>query len=158
MGSNGHSRPYDRVSVGKPPYGRDKLPEMEVITEAKKLERHTLILTSNEKRYPKKYRITFVNRIQAEALDITGDLMEANDLLLNDEVERELRFRAQRSALRNCRRLIHHIETSLDMGMIDAGSFEYWAKMANDVRNMAAAWYQSDKKRAAKIDAQKQKK
>ncbi len=157
MGSNGHSRQYDRGGAQRPPYGRDKLPEMEVITEAKKLEKHTLILTSNEKRYPKKYRITFVNRIQAEALDVTGDLMEANDLLLNDDTERELRFRAQRSALRNCRRLIHHIEISHEMGMIDAGSFEYWARLANNVRNMAAAWYQSDKKRAAKIDAQRQK-
>jgi hypothetical protein len=132
-----------------------KLPEMAVIVEAKKLERHTLALTSNEKRFPKKYRIVFVNRILDEAFNITGLLMEANDYVLGDLNERPLRYRAQKSALRNCRLLIHHIETSHDMNLISADSFSFWVEMANGVRNRIAAWHLSDKKRAASMDAEK---
>ena len=38
---DGSSRPYERANVGRPPFGRDKLPEMQVITDAKELEKHT---------------------------------------------------------------------------------------------------------------------
>ena len=65
--------------------------------------------------------------------------MEANDLLLTDPEERELRYRAQRSALRNCRKLIHHIELAHEIlsGFSD-DAFAYWAKMAAGVKNQTA--------------------
>ena len=82
--------------------------------------------------------------------------LEANDLLLTDPEERELRYRAQRSALRNCRKLIHHIELAHEIlsGFSD-DAFAYWAKMAAGVKNQTAKWYKTDKERAAKLDAQK---
>ena len=88
--------------------------------------------------------------------DLVADLMEANDLLLTDPEERELRYRAQRSALRNCRKLIHHIELAHEIlsGFGD-DAFAYWAKMAAGVKNQTAKWYKTDKERAAKLDAQK---
>ena len=88
--------------------------------------------------------------------DLVADLMEANDLLLTDPEERELRYRAQRSALRNCRKLIHHIELAHEIlsGFSD-DAFAYWAKMAAGVKNQTAKWYKTDKERAAKLDAQK---
>ena len=81
--------------------------------------------------------------------------MEANDLLLTDPEEREQRFRVQRSALRNCRKLIHHIELAHDIlsGLSD-DAFAYWSRLAAGVKNQTAAWYKKDKERAAKIDAQ----
>ena len=111
---------------------------MQVITDAKELEKHTYIKTRNPAVFPKK------------------DLMEANDLLLTDPEERELRYRAQRSALRNCRKLIHHIELAHEIlsGFGD-DAFAYWAKMAAGVKNQTAKWYKTDKERAAKLDAQK---
>jgi hypothetical protein len=150
-GSNGHFKPYDHERP-KPPYGQERMKEMEVITEAKRLEKHTLTLTSNEKRYPKKYRVTLCARMQNEAFDILGCLTEVNDMDLKQPIERELRFRAHRAAIRNCRALIHHIELSFDMKFVDSDSFDFWAKMANSVRNMAAAWYKSDKNRAERMD------
>lgn len=94
--------------------------------------------------------------IKGEASDLVADLMEANDLLLTDPEERELRYRAQRSALRNCRKLIHHIELAHEIlsGFGD-DAFAYWAKMAAGVKNQTAKWYKTDKERAAKLDAQK---
>ena len=108
---------------------------MQVITDAKELEKHTYIKTRNPAVFPKK---------------------EPNDLLLTDPEERELRYRAQRSALRNCRKLIHHIELAHEIlsGFSD-DAFAYWAKMAAGVKNQTAKWYKTDKERAAKLDAQK---
>lgn len=68
------------------------------------------IKTRNPAVFPKKERLGLAQRMMNEASDLVADLMEANDLLLTDPEERELRYRAQRSALRNCRKLIHHIE------------------------------------------------
>lgn len=119
---------------------------MQVITDAKELEKHTYIKTRNPAVFPKKERLGLAQRMMNEASDLVADLMEANDLLLTDPEERELRYRAQRSALRNCRKLIHHISDD---------AFAYWAKMAAGVKNQTAKWYKTDKERAAKLDAQK---
>ena len=119
---------------------------MQVITDAKELEKHTYIKTRNPAVFPKKERLGLAQRM----------MMEANDLLLTDPEERELRYRAQRSALRNCRKLIHHIELAHEIlsGFSD-DAFAYWAKMAAGVKNQTAKWYKTDKERAAKLDAQK---
>ena len=104
---------------------------MQVITDAKELEKHTYIKTRNPAVFPKKERLGLAQRMMNEASDLVADLMEANDLLLTDPEERELRYRAQRSALRNCRKLIHHIELAHEIlsGFGD-DAFAYWAKMA----------------------------
>ena len=136
---------------------------MQVITDAKELEKHTYIKTRNPTVFPKKERLGLAQRMMNEASDLVADLMEANDLLLTDPEERivglhqrELRYRAQRSALRNCRKLIHHIELAHEIlsGFSD-DAFAYWAKMAAGVKNQTAKWYKTDKERAAKLDAQK---
>ena len=129
---------------------------MQVITDAKELEKHTYIKTRNPAVFPKKERLGLAQRMMNEASDLVADLMEANDLLLTDPEERELRYRAQRSALRNCRKLIHHIELAHEIlsGFGD-DAFAYWAKMAAGVKNQTAKWYKTDKERAAKLDAQK---
>ena len=115
---------------------------MQVITDAKELEKHTYIKTRNPAVFPKKDRLGLAQRMMNEASDLVADLMEANDLLLTDPEERELRYRAQRSALRNCRKLIHHIELAHEIlsGFSD-DAFAYWAKMAAGVKNQTAKWY-----------------
>ena len=134
---------------------REKLPEMQVISDAKELEKHTYIKTRNPNIFPKKERLGLAQRMMNEASDLVADLMEANDLLLTDPQERELRYRAQRSALRNCRKLIHHIELAHEIlsGLGD-DAFAHWSRMAAGVKNQTAKWYKSDKERAAKMDAQ----
>lgn len=128
---------------------------MQVITDAKELEKHTYIKTRNPNIFPKRERLGLAQRMMNEASDLVADLMEANDLLLTDHEEREQRFRVQRSALRNCRKLIHHIELAHDIlsGLGD-DAFAYWSRLAAGVKNQTAAWYKKDKERAAKMDAQ----
>lgn len=121
---------------------------MQVISDAKELEKHTYIKTRNPNIFPKKERLGLAQRMMNEASDLVADLMEANDLLLTDPQERELRYRAQRSALRNCRKLIHHIELAHEIlsGLSD-DAFAHWSRMAAGVKNQTAKWYKSDKER-----------
>ena len=121
---------------------------MQVISDAKELEKHTYIKTRNPNIFPKKERLGLAQRMMNEASDLVADLMEANDLLLTDPQERELRYRAQRSALRNCRKLIHHIELAHEIlsGLGD-DAFAHWSRMAAGVKNQTAKWYKSDKER-----------
>lgn len=154
MASNGHSRPYERANVGRPPFGRDKLPEMQVIADAKELEKHTYKKVRNTNIYPKKDRL-LADKTFAEAGELVADLLEANDHLMTDPEERELRYRAQRSALRNCRKLIHHIELAHEiLGGLGDDAFSYWSKLAVGVKNQTAKWYGSDRERAAVMVAQ----
>ena len=52
--------------------------ELKVILKAKDLAEHTLRLTSNCNRYPKKYRFSLVDKMQNKALEIYEYLYEAN--------------------------------------------------------------------------------
>ena len=103
---------------------------MQVISDAKELEKHTYIKTRNPNIFPKKERLGLAQRMMNEASDLVADLMEANDLLLTDPQERELRYRAQRSALRNCRKLIHHIRQPVGYALF------FRAGSANNARNV----------------------
>ena len=153
MASNGHSKPYERQNVGRPPFGREKLPEMQVITDAKTLQRHTYKKVRNLKIFPKKDRM-LSDQMFRESCNIAADLMTANDCMLNVPEERQKRFQMQRSALRNCRLLINDIELSHELlSGLDDKAFSYWTKLASDVKNQAAAWYRRDRERARNMDA-----
>lgn len=127
---------------------KNKPTELLVITKAKDLVRHSFVLTSNSKRYPKKYRFTLVNRIQDKAMLIYECLLEANELNLSIPDEREKRLSFQSKALTYCKELLFLIELSLELQLLGADSCEFWTKMAFDVKYMTAAWYKKDKRRA----------
>lgn len=126
---------------------KGKPTELLVITKAKDLVRHSFILTSNAKRYPKKYRFTLVNRIQDKAMLIYECLMEANELNLSIPEEREKRLSFQAKALTYCKELLFLIELSLELQLLGVDSCEYWTKLVLDVRHMTAAWYKKDRER-----------
>ena len=98
---------------------------MQVITDAKELEKHTYIKTRNPAVFPKKERLGLAQRMMNEASDLVADLMEAIELA-------------------------HEI-----LSGFGDDAFAYWAKMAAGVKNQTAKWYKTDKERAAKLDAQK---
>lgn len=52
--------------------------DLKVILKAKDLCEHTLRVTSNCNRYPKKYRFSLVDKMQNKALEIYEYLYEAN--------------------------------------------------------------------------------
>lgn len=118
--------------------------ELNVITKAKDLVKHTYTITNSTNRYPKKYRFTLVNRMQNRVIDIYECLLEANELNLSIPAEKEQRQALQAKALTFTKELLFFIELSFEMQFISAASCEYWSKLACDVKYMTAAWKKRD--------------
>jgi len=129
-----------------------KLPDMKIVLEAWKLEEHTMTITSSEKRFPKKYRFSLCYKLQNTSLEIACFLLEANEIDLKDKERRGERFNFQNIVMRKCKVLMHLIELSNRLNIISVDSFEYWARMPNNIKNMCAKWQTSDLKRIQNID------
>jgi hypothetical protein len=132
-----------------------KPPDMKIIMEAWNLELYSLAITSNSRRFPKKYRFSLCNKIQNTALEIAAYLLEANEIDLRVKERRGERIEFQNRAMRKCKLILHYIELSRRLNIINADAFEHWVRMANNVKNMCGKWQQSDLTRAGRIEAQK---
>lgn len=119
--------------------------DLKVILKAKELAEHTLRVTSNCNRYPKKYRFSLVDKMQNKALEIYEYLHEANRTDLR-EYARE-RSELQTMAITHCDELLFYIELSYKLNIINDKSMGYWSKMVTDIKHMAIAWRSKDKKR-----------
>lgn len=119
--------------------------DLQVILKAKDLAEHTLRITSNCNRYPKKYRFSLVDKMQIKALEIHESLMEANrtDIRTYKKERNEL----QTKAITYCDELIFYIELSFKLNIINAKSMEYWSKMVSDIKHMTIAWRTKDRER-----------
>lgn len=119
--------------------------DLKVILKAKELAEHTLRVTSNANRYPKKYRFSLVDKMQNKSLEIYEYLHEANRTDLR-EYARE-RLELQTKAITHCDELLFYIELSYKLNIINDKSMGYWSKMVTDIKHMAIAWRSKDKKR-----------
>jgi len=119
--------------------------DLKVILKAKELAEHTLRITSNCNRYPKKYRFSLVDKMQNKSLEIYESLHEANRTDLRDY--RRERSELQTRAITYCDQLMFYIEMSHELNIIDMDSMEYWSKMVSDIKHMAIAWRRRDKER-----------
>lgn len=119
--------------------------DLRLITKAKQLAKHTLIMTSNARRYPKKFRFSLVDKIQNKALEIYEMLFEANRTDIKD-YKRE-RLELQTKAITHCDELMYFIELSYELNIINSESMEAWSKMVMDVKHMAIAWRSKDRNR-----------
>lgn len=119
--------------------------DLQVILKAKDLAEHTLRITSNCNRYPKKYRFSLVDKMQIKSFEIYEFLMEANrtDIRAYKRERGELQTRA----ITCCDELFFYIELSFKLNIINAKSMEYWSKMVSDIKHMAIAWRTKDKER-----------
>lgn len=119
--------------------------DLQVIIKAKQLAKHTLIVTSNARRYPKKFRFSLVDKMQNKSLEIHDKLFEANRTDLKD-CKRE-RLELQTKAITYCDELLFYIELSYELNIINSGSMEAWSKMVTDIKHMAIAWRTKDRNR-----------
>lgn len=115
------------------------------IEKAKKLASHTMDLTNNIDRYPKKLRHSLVDRMQNISFDIYELLDEANGMDLR--WEKKERINTLFKAVRKCNRLMFFIELSHEKNLINMKSMEHWSKMVKDVKFMTLGWIKSDKLR-----------
>lgn len=119
--------------------------ELKVILREKDLCEHTLRVTSNCNRYPKKFRFSLVDKMQNKALEIYEYLYEANRTDLRSY--RKERSDLQTKAITHCDELLFYIELSQKLNIINVQSMEYWSKMVTDIKRMAIAWRTKDRQR-----------
>lgn len=119
--------------------------ELQVIIKAKQLAEHTLRVTSNCNRYPKKFRFSLVDKMQIKSLEIYEKLMEANRTDLKEYLRERLELQTQ--AITYCDELLFYIELSYTLNIINDKSMGYWSKMVTDIKHMAIAWRSKDKER-----------
>ena len=119
--------------------------ELLVIKKSKELAEHTLRITSNCNRYPKKYRFSLVDKMQNKALEIYEYLYEANRTDLRNYLRE--RSELQTTAITHCDELLFYIEMSYNLEIINMKSTEYWSEMVKDIKHMAIAWRSKDKER-----------
>lgn len=118
--------------------------DLQVIVKAKSLTVHTIKVTSNCKKFPKKYRFTLCDRMQNKAMTIYESLLEANRTLLSNKSERS---NLQTKAILNCDELLFYIEMCLELQIIQPNSAEYWSGLVSDIKHMTIAWRTKDKNR-----------
>ena len=119
--------------------------DLQVILKAKDLAEHTLRITSNCNRYPKKFRFSLVDKMQNKSLEIYEYLHEANRTDLKNNLKE--RSELQTKAITHCDELLYYIELSHKLNIINVNSMEYWSKMVSDVKHMTISWRSKDKKR-----------
>lgn len=118
--------------------------ELKVIVKAKELAVHTIKLTSNCNKFPKKYKFTLCDRMQNKAMNIYELLLEANRTHLSNLY---LRNDLQTKVILNCDELLFYIEMCLQLQIIQPNSAEYWSKLVSDIKFMTIKWRTKDKER-----------
>ena len=119
----------------------------DVLQAAKELAGYTIKITSNETHFPKRYRLSVVNKLQDQAVFIVDRLIMAQEIYPNTEKELDQRLLYQKEARAACRSMMTLMEIAANTFGINAGTFAYWTRMTKDVRNHTTAWIKADIKR-----------
>ena len=118
--------------------------KLKVIIKAIELMKYTMTITSNRKRYPSKY-VQLVKKIQDKSMDIYEFLLDANTTDI--KTSKSDRLELQTQAITSCDKLSCFIELSMNLKLVGSDTVDYWQKQVNDVKYMAIAWREKDKKR-----------
>lgn len=141
-------RKYEREKSVIDKYDREKkIRRFSVVVAAKDLAVHTIQITSNENFFPRRYRLTFTNKMIDKALSIVTLLTEANEIIPSTQKEYELRCCYQKNALAAYKSLEVMIDISKRLFNLPDRKIEYWSKLLFKARNAAVEWYQGDRKR-----------
>ena len=118
--------------------------DLKVVIKSKELAVHTIKVTSNCNKFPKKYRFTLCDKMQNKSMNIYELLLEANRVNLNDI---KTRNELQTKVILNCDELLFYIEMCLQLNIIQPNSAEYWSKLVSDIKFMTIKWRTKDKER-----------
>lgn len=121
--------------------------EFLLLVKTKDLIEYTLEVTDNSKRFPKKYRFTFVNRMQNIVLDIYELINTANELNTNNKDTLTERLKLQNEAITKCKTMLFLIDLCLKKESIgiDHRRAEVWSKHVCNVKNMTINWHTKDR-------------
>lgn len=118
--------------------------ELKVIVKAKELMVYSYRLTINNNRFPKKFRHSLCDRIQLRSMDLYETLVAANTI--NNVTQKWQRCETITKAITICGYLLDYIELSMNLGLLNEKSAEYWSKMVRDVKYMSIAWRTRERK------------
>ena len=118
--------------------------DLKLVIKSKELAVHTIKVTSNCNKFPKKYRFTLCDKMQNKSMNIYELLLEANRVNLSDI---KTRNELQTKAILNCDELLFYIEMCLQLNIIHPNSAEYWSKLVSDIKFMTIKWRTKDKER-----------
>jgi len=118
--------------------------KLDVIIKAIELMKYTMTITSNRKRYPSKY-MQLVKKIQDKSMDIYEFLLDANTT--NIKTLKSERIELQTKAITSCDKLSCFVELSMNLNLVGSDTVTCWQKKINDVKYIAIAWRERDKKR-----------
>lgn len=121
--------------------------DFRILVKAGELADYTIKITDNNKRFPKKYRFTFVNRMQNLSLDIYELINIANELNTNDRIDLSQRLRLQNQAITKCKTFLFLINLCYKNEKIALNERQAiaWAKYVVNVKNMTIKWHNQDR-------------
>lgn len=141
-------RKYEREKNTEDKYDREKrIRKFYVVVFAKQLAVYTAQITSNEHYFPRRYRLTFTDRLISKSLEIMDLLVEANEIIPTSHRDYVLRCSRQKEALAEFRSLETMIDVAKTLFKLPDNKVEYWSKLLSKARNAAVTWYQSDRAR-----------
>ena len=125
--------------------------DMIVVTKVKDLVKYIFQITQNS---PKKFRFTFINRLQNLGLDCVENLYKANDIKLTNISKQDylLRYKYQSMAMTNIKLLEYFALLSLENECILFKHYEQIAKQGATCLTLLSNWIQSDKNRVGGIN------
>ena len=129
------------------PEGKRTESKLAVQTKAIELAHYTNKICSNEKNFPKRHRWTITNKIVESALEIMGDVNEANSIYVSSKVDYDERRRLQVVALAKTARMLGYMELAYVQFKIDGKRIKHWTQLVIEVRNLIKKWKKSDSDR-----------
>lgn len=121
--------------------------QFNVVTKAQDLFKYTRAMIKNDKHFPKKERYFIVKDIYELCRDLMCSLMEANELKLNIDTERNIRYESQKKAIISARKMLYLIRQSYYEKYISISTYEYWSKLVVEIIVLIQAWIKSDSRR-----------
>ena len=126
----------------------DKIPsnsnDLIVITLCKKLCAYVITITEKS---PKKFRGVFVNRMQNYALDVIEDLLQANFIKMNSQINKEKSENYQKQAIVKLKLLGYIAMVAESSGCILKKQYKQISMQSAQIINLLVAWKKSDDKR-----------
>ena len=139
------------------PQSKRKETPLTVLIDAQQLAAYTVLLCSDEKRFPKKYRLSFTSDIEKEAVNIVASVSEANAVFVNDKESYKLRRTYQQKAIAQVAGVQDRMQVAYKlfpqlktMGEADKKkkiNIAYWSGLLYKVKTGLLAWKKSDAER-----------
>lgn len=121
--------------------------KLEVCIKAHDLCCYTLQITKNKKVFSEEYQSALTDKIIQLALDIHTECWGANNIIVTQESDFEMRTMMQTNALAKCNELLSLIEVAKSIFHLSTKRVIYWSQKVITTRKLISAWRTSDRKR-----------